>query len=59
MLMQNALDQSAKIGSDILAQHPVDSDIFTHSLDKLLGNATQDFVTQYLLSSPLSMYQCL
>ena len=48
MLAQDALDESAEVGADVLAQGPVDGDVASDGRDELAGDAAQRLVAQNL-----------
>ena len=48
MLPQHALHEATQVGTDVLAQRPVDGDVAPHVLDQLAGDATQCLVAEHL-----------
>ncbi len=48
MLAQDELDESAKVGSHVLAQCPIDGDIAAHGLDQFAGDVAQTFIAEHL-----------
>ena len=48
MLAQDALDQTAQVGTDILAQRPVDGDVALHGVDQFAGDVAERVVAKHL-----------